>query len=171
MNGLIVGELFRECPEQGKNGNETPVLPNLHIEDVDLQRIADLRAFHVNRAGDEVWTGSGRKCFQRLQIIGGNAAEIVGKGFFSAGGETVKRDGVAGIHGQNGWVRAVEIPPNHVFRGGRNFVSSGHAELQPGIFKQTRGRGRRQGIDEGPICVSDHSRGAQFMPKFDRGKT
>jgi hypothetical protein len=25
--------------------------------------------------------------------------------------------------------------------------------------------------DEGPICVSDRSRGAQFMPKFDRGKT
>jgi hypothetical protein len=24
--------------------------------------------------------------------------------------------------------------------------------------------------DEGPICVSDRSRGRQFMPKFDRGK-
>ena len=60
MNGLVVGEFLRERSEQGKNRNEAPILPNLHIENFDLQRVAGLSAFDVNRPGDEMWTWPGR---------------------------------------------------------------------------------------------------------------
>ncbi len=150
MDGLVVRELLRQRAEQRQDGDEAPVHRGLGVEDIDLQRVAGLRAAHIDRPGDEVRAGAFRQGLQRRQVVRGHARHL-GQAGHAAGRERVELHGVAGLDLQHRRAGRVEVAEDHLVRRGRDLVMLRHG----GSFVELRLTSGACPAQRRPACHRD----------------
>src|SRR5690348_5778423 len=132
MDRLVFGELVRERPKQREDRHKTPVLPDLHIQDIDLQGISDGGASDIDGARDEMGTGAGLQRFKGEQVVGRYGAQIIRKRFLPACGKAVHGHGVARGDLEDGFHGAIEVAPYHILWCAWYFVATWHLRAPGG---------------------------------------
>src|SRR5262249_47874069 len=112
MGGGVGLEIRRQRSAIGAKEIVTPILAQLDVADTNLQNIADFRAAHENRAGEDVISGTAFDLLMDIAKLGqyvearrtwGHPLRISRHAFDD--------DAVAGIDGQSRIKRAIEITP------------------------------------------------------------
>src|SRR5262249_37335102 len=109
---------------------------HLHVQNVDLQCIADGGAPDVDGPSNKVrpWTWLQR--FERSKVIARDQAKIIRQRLFAACGKAVERHGVAGADFQDGRRVAVQVAPYHVLWSARYLIAARHKSA-PINFKKS----------------------------------
>ena len=84
VDGFVVGEFLGQRPQKRQYRDEPPVLSDLYVENVDLQRIADSGASDIDGPGQEMRARAGRQRFERRKIIARDQVDIVRQGLLSS---------------------------------------------------------------------------------------
>ena len=87
VSDLVIVELVRKRSDQGQDCDEAPVLGDLHIEDIDLQRVAGHCALDMDRTRDEMRARPLGQRLQGFQVVCAHELPIGGKGLDAAGRE------------------------------------------------------------------------------------
>src|SRR5262245_41119680 len=112
MDETIVGKLLGQRSAIGAEEIVSPVLAQLDVADTNLQYIADGRAAHENRAGEDVISGTAFDLLMDIAELGQYIEARRTRGHpLRIPRDAFDDDAVAGIDGQSRIKRAIEITP------------------------------------------------------------
>ena len=112
MDQALVGKVFRQRAHAGLDDVEAPVVGQLHIDDLDAQRVAGHRATDGDGAGEDVRPQLRlHGCLDRTQFRAHVIRAAVAWRFGDAAADAVKRKGFAGLDGGDGLQGCIEVAP------------------------------------------------------------